>query len=136
MRRRPPRSTLFPYTTLFRSGLGGGLDAPRRTRGRARPLRGGRGGTARDPLACQTESRLPRESLSRPARPLRRARARRGGVAFGGALSPRGCVAGGERRRSAGRRARAGAAGRAGLRRGRSLGGTAVVATRCGLQVL
>src|SRR5437899_9994984 len=23
MSRRPPRSTLFPYTTLFRSGLGG-----------------------------------------------------------------------------------------------------------------
>src|SRR3712207_8980998 len=36
MRRRPPRSTLFPYTTLFRSGvlravldaLEGGLDGP------------------------------------------------------------------------------------------------------------
>src|SRR3712207_8359960 len=31
MRRRPPRSTLFPYTTLFRSGTlplrGGGLSA-------------------------------------------------------------------------------------------------------------
>src|SRR3712207_9297623 len=25
MIRRPPRSTLFPYTTLFRSNLGGGL---------------------------------------------------------------------------------------------------------------
>src|SRR5437667_7512482 len=25
MLRRPPRSTLFPYTTLFRSRLGGGL---------------------------------------------------------------------------------------------------------------
>src|SRR3712207_9193815 len=25
MIRRPPRSTLFPYTTLFRSGRGGGL---------------------------------------------------------------------------------------------------------------
>src|SRR5258708_16433737 len=36
MIRRPPRSTLFPYTTLFRSGsaesglLGGGLGAPLR----------------------------------------------------------------------------------------------------------
>src|SRR2546430_10614257 len=32
MIRRPPRSTLFPYTTLFRSGLGGavGLDVDRR----------------------------------------------------------------------------------------------------------
>src|SRR3712207_6930110 len=29
MIRRPPRSTLFPYTTLFRSGLGlGGGDGP------------------------------------------------------------------------------------------------------------
>src|SRR3712207_8405495 len=26
MIRRPPRSTLFPYTTLFRSGIGQGLD--------------------------------------------------------------------------------------------------------------
>src|SRR6266446_8199393 len=31
--RRPPRSTLFPYTTLFRSpGAGGGRPAPRRRR--------------------------------------------------------------------------------------------------------
>src|SRR2546430_7244965 len=34
MIRRPPRSTLFPYTTLFRSSLGGviaaGLSGPRR----------------------------------------------------------------------------------------------------------
>src|SRR2546427_7989401 len=35
MIRRPPRSTLFPYTTLFRSG--------RRERGRARGGRAGRG---------------------------------------------------------------------------------------------
>src|SRR5437879_9898752 len=27
MIRRPPRSTLFPYTTLFRSNIGGKLDA-------------------------------------------------------------------------------------------------------------
>src|SRR3989442_3041790 len=33
MIRRPPRSTLFPYTTLFRSARG---------RGHARPPRGGR----------------------------------------------------------------------------------------------
>src|SRR5690348_18221571 len=26
MRRRPPRSTLFPYTTLFRSGVRGAID--------------------------------------------------------------------------------------------------------------
>src|SRR5271170_6048004 len=29
MIRRPPRSTLFPYTTLFRSGPGGSMDAAR-----------------------------------------------------------------------------------------------------------
>src|SRR5688572_31915340 len=28
MIRRPPRSTLFPYTTLFRSGAAGGSHAP------------------------------------------------------------------------------------------------------------
>src|SRR5688572_31129224 len=28
MIRRPPSSTLFPYTTLFRSGVGEGVDAP------------------------------------------------------------------------------------------------------------
>src|SRR5437899_7989482 len=31
--RRPPRSTLFPYTTLFRSGLLRGLRIPRARRG-------------------------------------------------------------------------------------------------------
>src|SRR2546426_2431444 len=36
MIRRPPRSTLFPYTTLFRSGGGG-------ARGRRRDGRGGHG---------------------------------------------------------------------------------------------
>src|SRR2546427_7285900 len=30
MIRRPPRSTLFPYTTLFRSGLGTGASRPSR----------------------------------------------------------------------------------------------------------
>src|SRR3990167_991615 len=33
MRRRPPRSTLFPYTTLFRSRPGGGHDSQRAARG-------------------------------------------------------------------------------------------------------
>src|SRR3712207_6937791 len=32
MIRRPPRSTLFPYTTLFRSRRGGGADARRARR--------------------------------------------------------------------------------------------------------
>src|SRR2546425_4770972 len=54
MIRRPPRSTLFPYTTLFRSQLRGGDGAPRGDRlgdrvQRARPgetvraLQGGNG---------------------------------------------------------------------------------------------
>src|ERR1044071_10017419 len=41
MIRRPPRSTLFPYTTLFRSGGGGGRRLARGGR------RGGRGGGGR-----------------------------------------------------------------------------------------
>src|SRR2546430_8503133 len=44
MIRRPPRSTLFPYTTLFRSLLGRGLelvgDAPQDGRVRGRPVAG------------------------------------------------------------------------------------------------
>src|SRR5260221_7055229 len=40
MIRRPPRSTLFPYTTLFRSRL-------RHPGGRAHRSRGGRGGCGR-----------------------------------------------------------------------------------------
>src|SRR3984885_11836127 len=40
MIRRPPRSTLFPYTTLFRSGRGHGRgDVPRRARGAPRVRR-------------------------------------------------------------------------------------------------
>src|SRR2546430_11225012 len=40
MIRRPPRSTLFPYTTLFRSVRGRGTDAPRVWR-EGRPRRAG-----------------------------------------------------------------------------------------------
>src|SRR3712207_7676839 len=36
MIRRPPRSTLFPYTTLFRSRAGGGRCRRGRSEGRAR----------------------------------------------------------------------------------------------------
>src|SRR5687768_18278224 len=40
MIRRPPRSTLFPYTTLFRSSVGCAAAAPRRSRcGRGHRLR-------------------------------------------------------------------------------------------------
>src|SRR3712207_7206444 len=42
MMRRPPRSTLFPYTTLFRSG-GGGLPGARGLRGGGRGRRRGAG---------------------------------------------------------------------------------------------
>src|SRR2546430_11301977 len=45
MIRRPPRSTLFPYTTLFRSGAGTGRDADGAAeRGAADGGAGGRGG--------------------------------------------------------------------------------------------
>src|SRR3712207_7230814 len=43
MIRRPPRSTLFPYTTLFRSsGRSAGRRAPPATRDRSRHPRSGR----------------------------------------------------------------------------------------------
>src|SRR3712207_7661481 len=45
MIRRPPRSTLFPYTTLFRSALRPLARAPARDAERDRPR--GRGGDAR-----------------------------------------------------------------------------------------
>src|SRR3712207_8320010 len=54
MIRRPPRSTLFPYTTLFRSDVGGGGGAARSRRGL---LRAGR-----------TEDRLPEPVELQPGR--------------------------------------------------------------------
>src|SRR2546422_6957923 len=39
MIRRPPRSTLFPYTTLFRSALPGGRDEPLAAMARRAPAR-------------------------------------------------------------------------------------------------
>src|SRR3712207_8128324 len=58
MIRRPPRSTLFPYTTLFRS----------------RPLRGGvRQHRPRRRAARGDGPRLPRDVPSRPRDPARRA---------------------------------------------------------------
>src|SRR3712207_8270672 len=44
MIRRPPRSTLFPYTTLFRSPYGAARDAKVRATPRARMVRSTRGG--------------------------------------------------------------------------------------------
>src|SRR3712207_7345368 len=47
MIRRPPRSTLFPYTTLFRSALAGSPRAPpRREAARTRACRSGRAAAA------------------------------------------------------------------------------------------
>src|SRR5258708_21731427 len=40
MIRRPPRSTLFPYTTLFRSDRAGAGELPAARRAAARPDRG------------------------------------------------------------------------------------------------
>src|SRR5947207_8643259 len=59
MIRRPPRSTLFPYTTLFRSRDGGG-----RAGGRGRPRaagerrRAGAGADARDRRRAAVGSRV------------------------------------------------------------------------------
>src|SRR3712207_8945429 len=52
MIRRPPRSTLFPYTTLFRSGVGRDADEPRHTifeRGECFPAGGRPDAPAADP---------------------------------------------------------------------------------------
>src|SRR5256885_11390301 len=66
MIRRPPRSTLFPYTTLFRSEPGGGgqrerapAEAPRGPRGRrdhADLRRRGRGGRRGDRKSTRLNS--------------------------------------------------------------------------------
>src|SRR3712207_7336565 len=55
MIRRPPRSTLFPYTTLFRSGAPGAGGLPRVGAGRA-PAVAARGG-------AHAGARLPRPGL-------------------------------------------------------------------------
>src|SRR3712207_8611974 len=52
MIRRPPRSTLFPYTTLFRSPephRGAGVPGPRTARGAGLRARGGRHRPERPP---------------------------------------------------------------------------------------
>src|SRR5438309_8625067 len=62
MLRRPPRSTLFPYTTLFRSGLVAAAAPPARRRPQvlaALPLRGRRARRlrARAPVGAATRAR-------------------------------------------------------------------------------
>src|SRR3712207_7318882 len=51
MIRRPPRSTLFPYTTLFRSGLGGATTAQAKNNGprkkKSNKGNGGNGGNSK-----------------------------------------------------------------------------------------
>src|SRR3712207_7792427 len=71
MIRRPPRSTLFPYTTLFRSArdLGGDLrlGGPRRDRRAAAPRRPDRRHQRAQPEGAATPSpRRPRPADRRP----------------------------------------------------------------------
>src|SRR3712207_7340285 len=57
MIRRPPRSTLFPYTTLFRSPRPRGRSAPRRRTGSGTSPRRSRASAARpdaSPGRCRT----------------------------------------------------------------------------------
>src|SRR3712207_8662616 len=68
MIRRPPISTLFPYTTLFRSAVG--LPAARRLRAARRPGDGRAGRRAAQGAGVDVVARR-RRSLSRP--PARRA---------------------------------------------------------------
>src|SRR5215204_7235485 len=57
MIRRPPRSTLFPYTTLFRSRPAGHPRVPAQARFDARPFRGHRrGGGRRDRKSTRLNS--------------------------------------------------------------------------------
>ena len=120
-RRPPPRWP--PGSSARRSGSRTTTPAPTSSRasprlcsrltGRAaRALRGRRGGPARGRAAAAAARRLPRQPLPRPARPLRRARARRGALAGDGrGAAGRRCPRR-ERGRSAGRRPRACAARR------------------------
>src|SRR3989454_10898535 len=101
MIRRPPRSTLFPYTTLFRSGGGGRLGAGeavdegggqrlREARHRERP--GARAEGQPEPVQVRAQcaqvpvpARRGRERLRHPAPPDAAPDQGRGGGAFGGA---------------------------------------------------
>src|SRR5688572_32204056 len=63
MIRRPPRSTLFPYTTLFRSASGKGAECSRRESGaRARKGRG------RSPCSTTRSATSTRRRATRRAR--------------------------------------------------------------------
>src|SRR5688572_30937514 len=68
MIRRPPRSTLFPYTTLFRSGLGAGPQGGRPLPGPDQPVPGlrldlrGVGSIGRRPVGVEVVGRQDRKS--------------------------------------------------------------------------
>src|SRR3989454_3328 len=89
MIRRPPRSTLFPYTTLFRSHRRierhWACDRPR-----VRGGGGGRGGHVPDepPRRGRDRRRRPRRRQARGGGPRGRRRAGRSGSARGGAAPP------------------------------------------------
>src|SRR2546427_13301194 len=96
MIRRPPRSTLFPYTTLFRSVLErAGQEGRARSRS-ARRSRGAFGGLLLDTGRGQQAPRIRSHAGRRQGRP-RGCRIRRAGAA--GASGAAGLVAGGEVRR-------------------------------------
>src|SRR5687768_17991445 len=66
MIRRPPRSTLFPYTTLFRSFIRLSCAAGSKGCGSARPYRGtARPGTPRRPVAAARSEEHTSELQSR-----------------------------------------------------------------------
>src|SRR3712207_4951486 len=91
MIRRPPRSTLFPYTTLFRSAPL--RPAHRRRAGRAAPAvrpaghrRGGLADRRPDPGGCRATAHLPARHLG--AEGGRATAARRGHLARPGRMTP------------------------------------------------
>src|SRR5438552_10004072 len=66
--RRPPSSTLFPYTTLFRSVLGGGAGArlgDRRARTARHRARAGRGAIDRASVGRVSRGRRARAAIGR-----------------------------------------------------------------------
>src|SRR3989442_6580333 len=85
MIRRPPRSTLFPYTTLFRSRRPPGLVGAQAGRAARGSRRGGRGGAGGAGLRGRAPVLGRGTRLVGPPPPPRGARARhRGPDRFGG----------------------------------------------------
>src|SRR5687767_15337340 len=76
MIRRPPRSTLFPYTTLFRSRVRQPppLASSRYLRGKWDRACDRRGWAAEYPDRCAENRRACAQACSRPARPMFRSR--------------------------------------------------------------